>query len=407
MPSKKSETEIADSAPDIDLKDYATPRQVEALDAVAKHTSILNAALELGITPARVRGLLSEARRRAALRGWSPAHDMKKTVPDGFHVKGVSTYYDRQGLVRGQWVKSQKDQQHRLAEFADACQAALEPIRGKSEKFRAPRRPAKDTLSVYGIGDAHIGMLAWGLETLGEDFDLKVAEADLLVAAAQLVSLAPDSEECLIAQVGDFTHVNDPTNRTRRGGNLLDADSRWAKIMRVAVSVLRKIVEEALKKHKIVRLRSALGNHDPDVAIMLGLCLEAYFHNNPRVVVETSPAAYWYYEFGKNLVGITHGDGPKLDALGEIMAADTPEAWGRTVYRWWVTGHVHHLQQKELRGCTADTLRTCAPGDNWHVSAGYRSGRGMVCVLLDREYGEYQRNTVGIRKIRALQEESA
>ena len=51
--------------------------------------------------------------KRLALKGYSPEHDMVHTVPDGFKVKGVSTYYNADGQPTGQWVKSSADDERR------------------------------------------------------------------------------------------------------------------------------------------------------------------------------------------------------------------------------------------------------------------------------------------------------
>ncbi len=39
---------------------------------------------------------------------------MVHTVPDGFQVKGVSTYYNDEGKPVGQWVKSVPDKERQL-----------------------------------------------------------------------------------------------------------------------------------------------------------------------------------------------------------------------------------------------------------------------------------------------------
>ena len=48
-----------------------------------------------------------------------------------------------------------------------------------------------------------------------------------------------------------------------------------------------------------------------------------------------------WHRFGKNLIGVTHGDTVKAQQLGPVMACDRPEDWGETAYRFWYTGHVH------------------------------------------------------------------
>src|SRR6185312_2538021 len=62
----------------------------EVIAALESCGSINKAAKHLGVA----RYGLQARVKRLALKGYSPAHDMTHTVPDGFKVKGVSTYYD-------------------------------------------------------------------------------------------------------------------------------------------------------------------------------------------------------------------------------------------------------------------------------------------------------------------------
>lgn len=393
----------SDDFPEIEkLLPWATPIQSDVVKAFLKAGSVAAASTAVGMTPARFRAHLYELRARASRRGYSPAHDMVKTVPDGFHVKGVSTYYrhheDGSVTVRGQWVKSKKDEEHQLALLMDAVQNLAEPFAGKSPKVKAPKSTDKDLLCVYPMGDPHIGMFAWGRET-GQDFDLKIAETNLVNAVDQLVDLAPQSSQALIISVGDFFHTDNSSNRTMLSGNQLDVDTRWSKVLSVGIRTMRRLIDRALEKHEKVRVICEIGNHDQHTSMMLALCLEQFYANNPRVEVDTSPDAFHWHRFGKNLIGVTHGDKTKYSDLPNIMACDRKEDWGATQHRYWITGHVHHDQTKEFAGCKVESFRTLAPRDAWHNASGYRSGQDMKCIVLHREYGEVLRHTVGIQQI--------
>jgi hypothetical protein len=78
------------------------------------------------------KGPYSEALRRltklAALKGYSPAHDMTKPVPDGFKVRGVSSLYDKDGKLAAQWVKSSADDERREQLLREAVAALAEEI---------------------------------------------------------------------------------------------------------------------------------------------------------------------------------------------------------------------------------------------------------------------------------------
>jgi DNA-binding transcriptional MocR family regulator len=88
------------------LIEWATPRQAEFIEAVEKYGSERKAAAALGISRGTISNSMLALKARAARSGYSPDHAMTRTVPDGYMVKGVSTYYDEDGKPRGQWVKS-------------------------------------------------------------------------------------------------------------------------------------------------------------------------------------------------------------------------------------------------------------------------------------------------------------
>lgn len=377
---------------------WATQRQQDAIKALLRHGDTLTAAEKLGIHPSRLRGLLSEAASRAARAGYSPEHQMNKPVPNGYHVRGVSTYYDKDGQVRGQWVKSQKDQEHQIALLLDAVQDIAEPFRGKSIKGVAPKQVEKDLMAIYPMGDPHLGMYAWAAET-GHDFDLTIAETNLVAAVDRLVGLAPHSELGVVINLGDFFHSDSADNQTRRSGHPLDVDTRWAKVLQVGIRTMRRCIDKALEKHQRVIVINEIGNHDDHSAVVLSLCLAQYYENNPRVEVDTSPSPFHWLRFGKTLIGVTHGNNTKPDMLPGIMAADRSKDWGETLHRYWYTGHVHHDTLKEFPGCTVETFRTLAARDAWHHKSGYRAGRDMKLDVVHKEHGRICRHIVGIEML--------
>src|SRR5690606_4647180 len=98
---------------------------------------------------------------RLALRGYAPEHDMTHTVPDGFAVKGTSTLFRPDGSVAAQWVKSTADADRREAIMREAIAAAAEFVPVVSKRAAPKGEYRDDLLTVYPIGDPHIGMLAW------------------------------------------------------------------------------------------------------------------------------------------------------------------------------------------------------------------------------------------------------
>jgi hypothetical protein len=365
--------------------------QLRKVEAVIKHGSNRAAAKALKLAPSSVDNTLQSIRKRAARLGYSPDHDMTRTVPDGFSVSGVSTMYDQDGNVRAQWVKSKAERDMVLKATMEAAIECFSEHDMKVPKIAAPKSKMKDLLTVYPMGDPHIGMYAWSEET-GEDFDLKIAERNLTQAVEKLVADAPASEQALIINVGDFYHSDNQSNRTARSGHQLDVDSRWAKVLRVGIRAMRQCIEATLRKHEKVHVINEIGNHDDHTAQVLTLALAMAYENNPRVTFDESPSRFHYYRFHDILIGVTHGDTVKPDKLGGIMATDKPEDWGATKRRYWYTGHIHTRNVFEVPGCEVESFRTLAGKDAWTASMGYRSGRDMYCIVHHKNYGEIARN---------------
>ncbi len=353
--------------------------------------------------PARADGSECNGCRRRRLARRDPAeHDYTQEVPEGYHLRGISELRGADGNVKLRWVKSAADAETKLLQLQDAIRAIGEEI-PRAKRVRAPKRRDDDLLCVYPLGDPHLGMHAWGLEC-GQDFDLKIAERNLVTAVDHLAELAPPAKHALVINLGDFFHADSSAATTTRGTRV-DVDSRWAKVLAVGVRVMRRIIDRALEKHDHVTVICEIGNHDDHSAQMLALCLEQYYEREPRVTIDTSPSKFHWYRFGKNLIGTTHGDTVKLDRLPGIMACDRATDWGETEHRYWYVGHVHHDQLKEYPGCVVETFRTLAPKDAWHAAQGYRSGQDLKLDVIHREGGRNNRHVVGIRQVFELVKE--
>lgn len=357
----------------------------EAREAYERYGNYSEAGRALGLSPKALKN---------RMQGGCGRYGPISSVPEGHIVKGVSTLYGPEGEVKGQWVKT--------AQNAEREESLLSAIEAAVSGFRATRTPppkssknASQTLTIYPMGDPHIGLYSWADES-GVDFDCDIAEKNLVSAVERLVSTAPDSRECLILNLGDFYHSDNMSNQTSRSGNVLDVDTRWPKVLEIGIRTMLRCVDRALEKHRTVRVRNVIGNHDDHTSIMLSKMLALYYEREKRVVVEDSPAAFWYRRFGKVLIGSTHGDRTKMAQLPPIMAADVPEDWGASTHRYIYTGHIHTQTVQEFPGCIVESFRTLAGKDAWHAREGYRSGRDMYCIVHDPEHGEIERHRVDV-----------
>jgi hypothetical protein len=372
------------------LEQFATDTQKTYLKAINEHGSHSKAAKALGVAKGTVGNAMCSLQKRAAGKGYAPSYDMTRPAPPGFNVKGTSTYYDEEGKVRGQWVKTTRDQAETEELLREFVQSLCQDIKPLPPIGAAPARADADLLAVYPQGDPHVGMMAWWKET-GDNFDLDIAERLTQGAIDRLVASAPNAATAIFLGLGDLLHADNQKNVTN-SGHQLDVDGRWKKCLQVALRTQVYAIRRLLEKHERVIARLNGGNHDGHVSYAVALMLDCFFHMEPRVEIDLSPAACWYHQFGSVLLGSTHGDTMKGADLISIMATDKPEAWGETKHRHWMVGHVHHRDLKEYRGGTVEYFRTLAARDAWHAGQGYRAGRDMTCIVYHREHGELERH---------------
>jgi hypothetical protein len=373
---------------------------LEATQAVHdNYGNVSKAAEALGIARSTLRSRIAMAAQRG-LVGTSLGQ-----VSPGFLVKHISTNYDKDGTPQQEWVIQQPEALS-YEQTILAVEAALEgrvpalPViqRQLELEERTPHDFNVDDLAtVYPLVDHHLGLYSWEPET-GANYDLQISQDTLRNTFAQLVASSPASRRALILNVGDFFHSDDNSNRTRKSGNILDADGRYAKILEIGVDLEIFAIELALTKHEIVEVRNLPGNHDPYASLALNTAIRMAFRDNPRVHVSRDPSPFFFWRFGKVLIGSTHGDMIKASDMPGVMAAYDPQNWGETEHRYVYLGHVHHnsIGGGEKHGAVWETFRTLAAGDAWHKQSGYASGRSMVAITHHREYGEVIRNTVNI-----------
>lgn len=377
------------------LKDFATPVQASYVDAINEHGSMRAAARALGVQNTTVMRGIQSLKMRAAARGYSPEHDWTHVVPPTHIAKGVSTFYDKDGKVRGQWVKAQVDQDKLFTVVKAAIESMTESVRGLAPAVRAPKHSHEELLAVIPMGDPHWGMYAWGKET-GEDFDTEIAKRLVRGAVDRLLQASPDCSACVILPLGDVLHADNQSNVTPGHGHQLDVDGRYVRVLQIAIDTYIYVVLQSLRKFPKVVVRFVKGNHDPNAVWAIALSISAFFAHEPRVEVDLTPAAHWYYRFGRVLIGATHGDKSKMEQLPGVMAFDRPEDWGQTGYRYWYTGHIHTKRVMESGGVVCESFRTLAARDAYAASHHYRAGRDMELIVHHATYGEIERHRCDI-----------
>lgn len=318
---------------------------------------------------------------------------MTHTVPDGYMVKGVSTLYGQDGSVKSQWVKSTADAE-RQREMLDAAYAGMADKLPRVRHMAAPHKTQADLLNCYVVTDYHLGALAWGEETKRGDWDVKLAEELLINWFSEAIRQAPNAETCVLAQLGDFMHTDGLDAVTPANRNLLDADTRFQKMVRVAIRVLRQVIGMLLAKHKRVVVICAEGNHDPASSIWLREWLSAIYEREARVTVDTSPDPYYCVEHGETSLFFHHGHKRKPGDIDDVFVAKFRDVFGRTKHSYAHMGHMHHVDVKETNLMIVEQHRTLAAPDAYATRGGWMAGRDAKVITYSKRFGEVGRVTV-------------
>ncbi|MEE8598455.1 MAG: hypothetical protein V3S69_02890 [Dehalococcoidales bacterium] len=361
-------------------------------------------AKECGVNESTVRRCLKAAFIRYSVKKSTVPEHMDDDVDEPFAVEKYSANYDRHGNRVQHWIKVKREQQDIYRDLKESITELSQDLPQFPKSKRESNEIDPKLLAVYPLGDPHIGMLTYTPE-VGQDWDLKIAEKMFLPLFNNLVTVAPPCKECLIIDLGDFWHYDGMEQKTMRSGHKVDADGRPSKMIQVGFRIMLQMIFSALQVHETVHVKVLPGNHDDLGSIFLRVGLYHVFANEPRVIIDQSPSVFQYFNWGKNLLGMHHGDKCKMAALPMIMAADQAELWGATQFRNWLVGHFHHssatvLSGKDLQGCSVETFRSIIPGEGYAHEAGYRSPQDGKAIILHKDYGEIQRYTVNISQIR-------
>jgi len=315
-------------------------------------------------------------------------------APEGYHLKGVSTHEKTASGSR--WIKTDVDKQKQI-ESLERVVTVLAKGLPVAPKIKAPKKVLADLCTLYTFTDYHLGMFAWGKES-GEDWDLKIAQGTLNDSLGQMAVGSPDSELAILNIQGDFLHWDGLDAVTPMHQNVLDADSRFDKLVEIAISLCINSTQRLLEKHKKVRVLICEGNHDLASSVWLRKCMKTVFSNNPRVDVDDTPFPYYAYLHGKIMLAFHHGHKKKNKQLPELFASEPRyrSMWGEAVYCYIHTGHLHQTEQDmaECGGAIVERHPTGAPRDAYATRGGWVSRRGMRAITYDKLKGEVSRVTV-------------
>lgn len=251
-------------------------------------------------------------------------------------------------------------------------------IEKHSPHYPSVKRDVKynNHLLVINPADIHIGKYANQLET-GDGYNVEIACERVLEGLQGLIDKSKgfDVDRVLFCIGNDILHIDNVYNTTTAGTNQ-DVDGKWWEHFEIALALYVKCVE-VLREIAPVDVIHSMSNHDYQSGFHLAHALKSWFRLDGEVTFDISVAHRKYYKYGKNLIGLEHGDGAKMDKLPLLMAQEQPLLWSETTHRYWYLHHLHHkvkhkwLDAKDFIGVTVEYMRSPSGTDSWHSRKGF------------------------------------
>lgn len=348
-------------------------------------------ARDLGVHRTMPDTVMRRIKRRAARAGYAPGHFVNGVAP-GYAMGKVTVQRGADGAIERTWERQSPDAEKALEALREVVASMAGEVLPVAP-VAAPAASLAHLLTLYTFTDYHVGMLAWHREG-GADWDTQIAEVTGTKAMQALVESAPASGTAIVNVQGDFLHWDGLQAITPTHGHVLDADSRFGKVVDVAIRLIRQLVAQALTKHEKVILLIAEGNHDLASSLWLRKLFGALYEIEPRVTVHDEELPYYAIRHGRVMLGFHHGHMRKNDDLPSLFAAQFRRMWGECDKVAIHTGHRHHREIKEHPGAEVIQHPTLAARDAYAARGGWIAERRMSAITYHKDWGEVATATV-------------
>jgi hypothetical protein len=340
---------------------------------------------------------LKEYRPRISEADWEAYKQWKEQ-----HA-GLMAECEAQGLPAGNvkqyWHKSKQYSIQVAAQKAPSYENMRDTVIADMKKY-APKYPVlkrnklKDAhLLVIDPADVHIGKLCSAFET-GEDYNSQIAVQRVKEGVQGILDKVQgyQIDKILFIIGNDILHVDTPKRMTT-SGTPQDTDGMWYDNFRIAKRLYVEVIE-MLMTVADVHVQYDPSNHDYTNGFFLADTIATWFKNAKNVTFNVSIAHRKYFNYGKNLIGTSHGDGAKEGDLPLLMAHEAADKWGHCKHRYFYIHHIHHKKSKDYMGVCVESLRSPSGTDSWHARNGYQwSPKAIEGYVHDKEHGQIARIT--------------
>ena len=313
---------------------------------------------------------------------------------------------EREGLdpktLHSGWIKNEnsslyfKQPKAKEQDFKKLSEELVKELKEFSPEYPKIKRPKEIDGHLFFCcpSDLHIGKLCKSFVS-GEEYNSQIAVIRALEGVKGCIDKAKGFhvDKVVFLLSGDLLHV-DGFNNTTTAGTRQDVDGLWSDNFMIAKRLMVEIIE-MLMQLADVHIMFTAGNHDHISGWLMAQVLQAHFRKSKNISWDISLQMRKYYKYYNSLISSTHGDKVKWDLLPMLMA-DECKWWSDTKYRYMFTQHVHHkVANKDMVGCTIESLRSPSEADAWHHKSGYLSSnnKAIESFLFSKQNGQVARIT--------------
>jgi hypothetical protein len=246
-------------------------------------------------------------------------------------------------------------------------------------------------LAVVCMFDVHLGKIAHFNYTGNADYPL-IQEESFNKEFGKLLGYlkTQDVEEILLPIGNDFFNVDD-TRLTTKKGTPQDSSSNLAGVYSLGLDLICSTIDSLLE---IAPVRVALvpGNHAPTVETYLATSVKKVFEGVHNVVIDADPTPRKYIRYGKNLIGLAHGE-LNPSRYVDLLPYEAKEHFSSCSHYEVLIGD-KHIEESVKRtvtehdGVVVRRLAALTKVDQWHELQGYSlSKRRSYVLLYDKEGG--------------------
>lgn len=243
-----------------------------------------------------------------------------------------------------------------------------------SELHREDYTPLNVKYSVNGdmlfipLADIHFGLLATK-ELTGENYNTDIARDRVRYVISDILNkIQGRNISQIVFLIGNDGINSDNINNTTTKGTPQDSETNWFELIRQFTDLMIETIDMLLL---VAPVKCYLVPSNHDLHSTFGVCetLKAWYREEENVEIINEATERKYFQYGENMIGFSHD--AKDKNVAKIMAAEEPNMWGDTRFKYFFIAHLHHEIVSDDYGVDIRRLPTISGKSYWSNKQGY------------------------------------